>query len=96
MIIAGGENIFPSNIQQAAELGQGSALVVVHVTKPQPNRVALVMKFRLTRPSRFNKCNDLVHLFFAGRHQTGRPLILVDNAGLGFLVNEIDDLIEHG
>ena len=47
VMIARGENVFARNADQARQLSQGCALVIISVTKPQLYRVALVMEFRL-------------------------------------------------
>ena len=52
------------------------------------------MKFRLLRPGSVDELRDAFHLFFALGDQPFQTRAVIEHAGLGLLVHEIDHLGE--
>src|SRR2546430_3242276 len=90
MMIARGENVLTRDVDQARELGERRALVIVRVTKTKIDRVALIIKFRVLAARAFDELDDTIHFSLIFRSQTFQALGVVKQLGLRVLVYEID------
>ena len=94
-MIAGSENVFARDLDQAPELSQCRALVVIGVTKAQINGVALIMKLGLLPPCLLDELRYAVHFLFALRDQACRTFRLVNDARLRFFIHKVDHFRQH-
>src|ERR1043166_2676463 len=95
-MITGGKNVVPRDTDQASELGQGRAFVIVGVAKAQIDGIALIMEFRLFRARLLDELRNPVHLFVIRRDQTFQTFGMINQARFCFLIYKIDNLGEDG
>src|SRR6266436_3998110 len=91
MMVARRENVFSRNPQEARQLGERRAAVVISVTKTQINCVPLVIQVRVLGSRTFDKLNDARHFFIILCHKPLETLGLVNKTRLRFSVHEIHD-----
>ena len=95
VMIAGRENVLTRNLDQAGQLGERRAFVIIRMTKAEIDRVALVIEFGLRSAGLFNKLGHAVHLFLAARDQSFRSVPIVEQARLGAMGDKLDNLGQH-
>ena len=78
MMIAGGENVIARDLDQARELGQGCAFVIIGVAKSKINRVALIIELRFFRARLFDEFHDAVHFLVAFGSQAFQSLGVIN------------------
>src|SRR5438270_174330 len=95
-MIAASEDVFARDIEQPRQFDQSCAFVIIGVTKTKVNGVALIVEFWLFCPRLINKLSHAIHLLLTGRDQSSRPVDFINDAGLRFLVYEVDHFSEDG
>src|SRR6266496_3638550 len=91
MMVAGRENVFPRNPQEARQLGERCAFVVISMTKTQINCVPLVIQVRMLGSRSFNKLGDARHFFIVLCHKPLETLGVVNKTRFRVSVHEIHD-----
>src|SRR6266436_770463 len=91
MMVARRENVFSRNPQEARQLGERRALVVISVTKTQINCIPLVIQVRVLGSRSFDKLDDARHFFIVLCHKPFKTLGVVNKTRLGSSVYEIHD-----
>ena len=94
VMVTRGENIFARHFDQARQLGQRRAFVVIGVAKTQIYRVALVVELRMIRARVFDELGNPVHLFVTAGDQAFQALGLIDQTRFCLLIHKIDHLGE--
>src|SRR6266496_217168 len=83
------ENVFARNFQEARQLSERRAFMVISVTKPQVNRVTLVIQVWVLGSRSFDKLYDALHFFFILCYKPLEALSLVNKTRVCFPVHEI-------
>src|SRR6266404_7221626 len=91
MMVARRENVFSRNLQEARQLGERRAFVVISVTKTQINGIPLVIQGRVLGSRPFDKLDDPLHFFIALCHKSLETLGVVNKTRFRVLVHEIHD-----
>src|SRR5206468_10952569 len=89
-MIAGREDVVARDFDQACQLSQRRAFVVVGMAKTQVNTVPLIIKLWMRGPGLFNKSGNALHLFFIFGGEAFETIGIVDKTSLCFLSHEVD------
>ena len=91
VVIACRENVFARDFQQTRQLSECRALVVISVTKPQPDRVALVIQLRMLASRLLDKFGYACHFFIILRDKAFKSFGIVNETCFGLSRYEIHD-----
>src|SRR5437773_4294094 len=91
MMVARRENVFARNLQEARQLGERRAFVVINVTKTQIDCVPLVIQVRVLGSRFFDKRDDARDFFIVLCHKPLETLGVVNKTRLRVSVYEIHD-----
>src|SRR5436309_366902 len=95
MMVARRENVFSRNLQEARQLGERRAFVVISMTKTQIYCVPLVIQVRVLASRSFDKLDDALHFFIALCHEPLEAVGLVNKTRLRPSIHEIHDFGQH-
>ena len=93
-MIAGREDVFAPDFDQARQLSERRAFVVIGVAKTQVNAVSLVIKLWMPGSCLLDKFGNVFHLFFTFGREAFETIGIVDKTGLCFLTHVVDDFSE--
>jgi hypothetical protein len=91
MMVARRENVFSRNLQEARQLGERRAFMVISVTKTQINCIPLVIQVRVLGSRSFDKLEDPPHFLIALCHKSLETLGVVNKTRFRVLIHEIHD-----
>src|SRR4026209_462721 len=94
-MIASREDVVARDFDQACQLSERRAFVVIDVAKAQVNTVPLVIKLWMPGSCLLDKSGNVFHLFFIFRSKTFEPIRIINKTCLRFLSHEVDYLGEH-
>src|SRR4026208_261793 len=93
-MIASREDVVARDFDQACQLSERRAFVVIDVAKAQVNTVPLVIKLWMPGSCLLDKSGNVFHLFFIFGCEAFETIGIVDKTGLCFLSHVVDDFSE--
>src|SRR5262249_38032691 len=90
------KDVFARDIQQASQLSQRRALVVIGVTETQINSIALIIQFRMPSARFVDKIRDAVHLYLAFGGEPFEAFGVVDQTRFRLIRGEIHKFGQDG
>ena len=89
-MIAGREDVVARDFDQACQLSECRAFVIIGVAKTQVNTVPLVIKLWMPGSCLLDKFGNVFHLFFIFGREAFETIGIVDKTRLCFLSHIVD------
>src|SRR4030095_2263864 len=93
-MITGREDVVARHFDQACQLSQRGAFVIIGMAKTEIDASLLIIKFWMPGTRPLDKLGDPLHFFLAFRSKTFEAIRIINKTRLCFLSHEVDYLSE--